>query len=151
MLVSCLRDGLTCNEKVYERGDVFILSEKLMDAYGGLTPAQIARKQKDIYGFELFRPATEDEMLAAYREDNSIMKKLASNEQHAVRRFLKSGAAKLNAAADAMAEEEIEEDESPKVEPVVQESSDVEVKAPPKPRARKASSKKRTRKTSAKK
>lgn len=153
MLVICLRDGLTCNEKVYERGDSFILSEKLHDEYGGLTPPQIARKQKDIYGFELFRPATEEETWDAYKvavDKNAFMEKLESAEKHVVGRFLGSAAEKIKAAADVMnPEEEVEEDES-KVEPVVQESSMTEIKAPPK-KATKKAPRKSTRKTSAKK
>lgn len=149
MLVLCLRDGLTCNEKVYERGEVFILPDKLKDEYGGLTPPQLARKHKSIYGFELFRFASEDDIWQAYKEDNTIMAKLESSEKHVISRFLKSTAEKLTVAADAMSPDE-EKEEEKKVEPVVQESSDVEVKTPPKPETKKTPPRK-PRKSSKKK
>lgn len=146
MLVNCLRDGLTCNEKVYARGDVFMLSEKLHDEYGGLTPSQIARKQKDIYGFELFRPATEEEMWKAYQESdskNEFMGKLESAERHIVGRFLDSVAEKIKVAAEAMSPVKEEKEEKKEVEPAVQESSHVEVRTLPKTkRKRKSVSKK---------
>lgn len=138
MLVYCLRDGLTCNEKVYERGDVFILSEKLRDVYGGLTAAQIARKQKDVYGFELFRLALEEDMWNAYKKDNTIMDKLDPSEKHVIGRFLQSTSERLKAAAEAMSPAK-EEEEKKEVEPMVQESSHVEVKTPPKTKRKRKS------------
>lgn len=141
MLVFCVRDGLTCNEKVYMKGDVFILSEELRDVYGGLTAAQIVRKQKDVYGFELFRLALEEDMWNAYKEDNTIMDKLDPSEKHVIGRFLQSTSEKIKAAAEAISPTE-EKEEKKEVEPVVQESSDVEIKAPPKKKTRKTSAKK---------
>lgn len=67
MLAYCLADGLTCGGAIFRRGEIFVLPSTMESEFGGLSPSQLATKQRKVYSKELFRFPTPDEILAGYQ------------------------------------------------------------------------------------
>ena len=66
MIVYCMKDGLTANERVYLRGELFKLPDILVRELGDLPDDKLAKKQKRIYNEQVFRRPTAEELRLAF-------------------------------------------------------------------------------------
>lgn len=90
MLVYCLKDGLTANERVYMRGDVFKLPDVLVKEFGDLPDDKIAKKQKRIYNEQVFRRPTADELRLAFVSKQFKLTDFTDKEKRDLAQALKS-------------------------------------------------------------
>lgn len=133
MLAFCLEDGLTCNRSVYRRGQIFILPSSMEAEFGGLSDSQLVTKLRSVYGRELFRFPSSEEILTAFQAGKITTDMLNKKEVLVVARWQESTSAKKTEAARVLREsveteypelkEEVEEDEPA---PFVSEGAEVE-------------------------
>jgi hypothetical protein len=158
MLAYCLEDGLTCNKTVYRRGDIFVLPIQMEGDYGGLNPSQLASKQRQIYGRQMFSFPSAEEVMAAYKAKTIPTEWLSKSELHLVSVQKIDEGQRIQEAAETL-KEKLEE-ENPELKK--DEEEDATAVAPPQiehvpgvtetpPKSNKASSaKKATRQSSTK-
>lgn len=145
MLVICAKTGLTYDRKIYEEGDIFILSGNLEREFEGLSGDRWIRKQKKIYSDVLFRLPTSGEIIEALKSGKLSI--TAASKEHLTKSQLKvaleyaeSVEAKKLASIKALKESvdiEIEEpaeevaDEAPEEPEEEAEQVEEEAEAPP--------------------
>jgi len=123
MIVYCLKDGLTANERVHMRGELFKLPEILVKELGDLPDDKLAKKQKRIYNEQVFRRPTADELRLAFVGKQFKLTDFTDKEKRELAQALKSRKAKesdiieylekTTPAADVEdAEEQIEEEKT---------------------------------------
>lgn len=136
MLAYCLSDGLTCNMKVFRRGDIFVLPLTMENEYGDLSPSQLATKQRKIYRRELFRWPTDEEITGAYRAGDVDINTCSPREQLLVADKRGEDGVKLQQAAGVLRDKvlkdhpELNTDEEDAAEPVELVTSVTEASAP---------------------
>lgn len=157
MLACCMEDGLTCNRAVYRRGDIFVLPTQMEGDYGGLNPSQLASKQRQVYGRQMFSFPTAEEVVAAYKAKTIPTEWLSKAELHLVSAQKSDEGMRIHEAAEALKEKL--EDENPELKK--DEEEDATAVAPPQiehvpgvtetpPKPKTTSAKKSTRKSSTK-
>jgi len=80
MIVSCTKTGFTVGNKLYNEGELFLLSNQLIEVFGKLNDAQLTKKQKKMYGAVFFRRLSPDE-LKNYFDDPEGTKKVFGGRQ----------------------------------------------------------------------
>lgn len=96
MIVYCLKDGVTANERVYMRGELFKLPEVLVKELGDLIEDQLARRQKRIYGELLFRRPTSEELRLGFVAKLFKLNDLSDKEKRELAIALKARKTKEN-------------------------------------------------------
>ena len=113
MLAYCLSDGLTCGGAVYRRGEIFVLSSTMEAEFGGLTDSQLATKQRQVYGKELFRLPISEEIISAYQSGKLPEELCNKKELHAIAAWKESDSARKFEASRTL--RETLESESPEL------------------------------------
>jgi len=154
MLAYCLSDGLTCNMKVFRRGDIFALPRAMEGEFGELSSSQLATKQRKTYRKELFRWPTDEEIVEAYRAGDVSINDCSPRERLMVADKRGQDGVKLQEAAKVLRDKVIKDnpeldEKEDEVEPVqVEHIASITETAPAK---KTTSAKKITRKTTARK
>lgn len=104
MLVYCEKDGLTFGEKVYRKGYVFKLSEVLAKEVLEMSDAQLATKQKRMYGEVIFRRPTTEEVILALQQKTITPFDLEKKEKLLVATKIKSEHQRKVQSAESMME-----------------------------------------------
>ena len=129
MLAYCLSDGLTCNMKVFRRGDIFVLPMIMEGEFGGLSSSQLVTAQRKMYRRELFRWPTDEEITIAYRAGDVNINDCSPKEKLMVADKRGEDGVKLQEAANVLRDKvlkdnpELGEDKEDVVEPVEQVTS----------------------------
>lgn len=159
MLAYCLEDGLTCNRHVYRRGDIFVLPIQMESEYGGLNPSQLASRQRQVYGKQMFSIPTGDEIIAAHNLGKVPFEALSKREQLLTIKQKSEAGLRMHEKAEVLKEKiydempdlkDEEEEDATAIAPVesVQGITETPSLDPMKPKV--SSTKKTTRKSSTK-
>ena len=157
MLAMCLEDGLTCNKHVYKRGDIFVLPTQMEGDYSGLSPNQLASKQRQVYGRQLFSVPTGEEVIAAHKAGNAPLEMLSEKERYLVVERKSEEGLQAHESAEAIKEKMVEknpelkqdEEEDATAKPVQVEHVAAVTDTPPPSPFEPKKAKKTTQKTSA--
>lgn len=158
MLAMCLEDGLTCNKHVYKRGDIFVLPTQMEGDFGGLSPNQLASKQRQTYGRQLFSVPTGEEVITAHKAGNAPLDMLSEKERYLVLERKSEEGLQAHESAEAIKDKMIErnpelkqdEEEDATAKPVQVEHVAAVTDTPPPSPFKPKDAKKTTRRTSAK-